>query len=66
MHPLHVELDAHLITEDRLRRAAAARRVLALTASRPRLRDRVGAGLVRAGTRLQRRPRTTPGHAAPC
>lgn len=56
MHPLHVEQTARVITEDRLRAAALARRVDAARPTRPSLRDRVGAGLVRVGETLQHRP----------
>ncbi len=65
MHPLHIEQTARIITEERLRTAAAARRVRALAPVRTSLRDRVGVLLVRGGQRLQgHRPATVqPG---PC
>jgi hypothetical protein len=68
VHPLHVEQVAHIVTEERLLRAADARRVRALL-GRPRtLRDRVGAGMVTVGTRLQTRAArpTTASTATPC
>ena len=64
MHPLHVEQTARLITEERLRTAAAARRVRGLRRPRSSLRDHVGTLMVRTGQRLQSRPVTAqPG---PC
>lgn len=66
MHPVHVEHTARVITEERLRSAAAARRVRAVRPARPRLRARVGVTLVRAGEALQRRPAPTPRAAHPC
>lgn len=65
MHPLHAELTAHLMTEERLRRAAAERRVRAAAGARPHLRDRLGAGLVRVGTRLQHHT-AAPRATSPC
>lgn len=68
MHPLHIEQMAAIVTEERLLRAADARRVRSLL-GRPRpLRDRVGAGMVAVGTRLQARPAraTTASNATPC
>ena len=68
MHPLHVDQMARIVTEERLERAAQARR--AHTFGRPRaLRNRVGAGMVAVGTRLQTRStgrRTAASTAAPC
>lgn len=53
MHPLHVALHANIVTEQRLADAAERRRVRALVGPRPDVRDRLGAVLVRVGTRLQ-------------
>ncbi len=60
MHPLHADFTARLIAEDRLAHAATQRRLRAARAPRPGVRARLGAGLVRTGTRLQ-----TAGPGAP-
>lgn len=66
MHPLHVDLTARLITEERLAQAATQRRIRLMRPSRPTVRARVGTGLVRMGTRLQSARVSSPTAVAGC
>ena len=56
MHPILADQAARVLVQERLRTAATARRVRGLRPARPRLRERAGTGLVRAGERLRQRP----------
>lgn len=66
MHPLHEGLNAQLIIEERLRKAALAARARDLVGPPATLRERVGAGLVRVGTRLQHPRGVAPAAAGTC
>lgn len=66
MHPLYAESLAHMIVDERLAHAATQRRLRGPTAPRSRLRARVGAGLVRLGTRLQAHGPGAPRPVAGC
>lgn len=60
MHPLHSDLAARLVVEDRLRSAATARRQRVLVPGRPALRGRLGTALIRIGEAVQGVPAPTP------
>lgn len=60
MHPLHSDLAARLVVEDRLRNAAAARRQRVLVPGRPALRTRLGTALIRIGEAVCGVPAPTP------
>lgn len=66
MHPLHVEAVAHMIVDERLAHAATQRRLRSHAGVRPSLRARLGAGLVRLGTRLQARGSAAPRPVTGC
>ena len=64
MHPVHTDLTARVLTEERLRVAADQRRLRAARPARPALRERLGAALVHTGERLRGRSVPTVAHSA--